>query len=377
MYAMPYRQNWLNGLQGCCLFFIWLTLQAGLLIQTTTPDRSTGNTLIVVVSVSNGVLFASPLIMGLMIGLRILPRVARERVLSALGLMSDEDIKRERTASDGADADDSSTSRSAASSLGGRQSLGGDFFGDINNDRDEDEDEFVDGRPRDSRTSHDASASSADDLPPTIDLEMTVIGTSTLLEQRTLAMSALADNSLFQVSAGLDSLQWATLEGLPASSIEMAVPPTIAATTHSTSLSASPPVVGSSEQLTPSPYTDRLGLSGSSSAAATDASASFEHSVRLERLDTPLHSVDVGDQVHVNDAGGVTTWVSSLDNIPPMVIVSEVSSHASLPAPNRPSSPVSPSSVPPLHSPPPVSALRRSGTMSRGIPTKQKSSDAP
>ena len=72
-YALPYRESWLNMMQGACLFFIYLTLQAGLMVQNTLPDRNTGDAVLVALSVANIVMLAAPAIMGLFAALQILP----------------------------------------------------------------------------------------------------------------------------------------------------------------------------------------------------------------------------------------------------------------------------------------------------------------
>ncbi len=43
VYALPYIDRWLNLLQGACLFMIWASLQAGMLMVTTQPNLSAGS----------------------------------------------------------------------------------------------------------------------------------------------------------------------------------------------------------------------------------------------------------------------------------------------------------------------------------------------
>ena len=79
-YALPYRESWLNMMQGACLFFIYLTLQAGLMVQNTLPDRITGDAILVALSVANIILLVSPFLMALIVGLQILPESIRRRM---------------------------------------------------------------------------------------------------------------------------------------------------------------------------------------------------------------------------------------------------------------------------------------------------------
>ena len=81
-YALPYRESWLNMMQGACLFFIYLTLQAGLMVQNTLPDRITGDAILVALSVANVVLLVSPVIMGLIVALQVLPESMRHRAIA-------------------------------------------------------------------------------------------------------------------------------------------------------------------------------------------------------------------------------------------------------------------------------------------------------
>ena len=69
IHAVPYRETWLNMMQGACLFFIWLTLQAGAMVQNTLPDRNTGDAILVALSVANIVMLVSPVLLGLIAAL--------------------------------------------------------------------------------------------------------------------------------------------------------------------------------------------------------------------------------------------------------------------------------------------------------------------
>ena len=64
-------------MQGACLFFIYLTLQAGLMVQNTLPDRNTGDAILVALSVANIFLLVSPVLLGLIAALQILPESIR------------------------------------------------------------------------------------------------------------------------------------------------------------------------------------------------------------------------------------------------------------------------------------------------------------
>ena len=86
-HALPYRESWLNIMQGACLFFIYLTLQAGLAVRFTPkplPDGNLGDALLVALSVANVMMLVSPFVMGVFIGLQILPESVRMRVLAFL-----------------------------------------------------------------------------------------------------------------------------------------------------------------------------------------------------------------------------------------------------------------------------------------------------
>ena len=80
IHAVPYRETWLNMMQGACLFFIWLTLQAGAMVQNTLPDRNTGDAILVALSVANIVMLVSPVLLGLIAALQVLPQSIRRRV---------------------------------------------------------------------------------------------------------------------------------------------------------------------------------------------------------------------------------------------------------------------------------------------------------
>ena len=79
VYALPYRESWLNMMQGACLFFIWLTLQAGLMVQNTLPDRNTGDAILVALSIANIVMLVSPVLLGVIAALQVLPESIRRR----------------------------------------------------------------------------------------------------------------------------------------------------------------------------------------------------------------------------------------------------------------------------------------------------------
>ena len=70
-------------LQGACLFLIWLTLQAGLMISPV-PDAATGNAFLISLSVANIVLLISPMLLGAVVGLQMIPVSFRQRVTALL-----------------------------------------------------------------------------------------------------------------------------------------------------------------------------------------------------------------------------------------------------------------------------------------------------
>ena len=67
-------------LQGVCLFMIWLTLQAGLMVQTTPADQTSGNAFLISLSVANIVLLVSPAIMVGIAACQLIPESARNRL---------------------------------------------------------------------------------------------------------------------------------------------------------------------------------------------------------------------------------------------------------------------------------------------------------
>ena len=70
-------------MQGACLFLIYLTLQAGLVVRFTPkpmPDGNTGDALLVALGVANIIVLVSPVVMGLVAALQVLPESIRRRV---------------------------------------------------------------------------------------------------------------------------------------------------------------------------------------------------------------------------------------------------------------------------------------------------------
>jgi hypothetical protein len=89
-HAMPFRKRFLNMLQGCCLFFVYITLQAGVMIKSTAPDPTAGNALVAAVSVANAIVFCSPVLMFSLVVFRVIPASTRERLFHYLGLDADD-----------------------------------------------------------------------------------------------------------------------------------------------------------------------------------------------------------------------------------------------------------------------------------------------
>ncbi len=52
VYAQPFKDRYLNVLQGVCLFMTYLAYQAGLMVLSTTPDVFTGDTVLTAVSIA-------------------------------------------------------------------------------------------------------------------------------------------------------------------------------------------------------------------------------------------------------------------------------------------------------------------------------------
>jgi hypothetical protein len=91
VYAMPFTEHWLNLLQGACLFFIWLTLQAGLMVSPTEPNSSAGNVLLIALAAANVVVVVSPFLMAGLAVMQVLPASLRRRVSTFLGMTGDPD----------------------------------------------------------------------------------------------------------------------------------------------------------------------------------------------------------------------------------------------------------------------------------------------
>ena len=66
-------------LQGACLGVIWGTFLAGLMVAPTTPDFGTGNGLLIGIGVANLTLLASPVLLGTLSLLSIVPDAWRQR----------------------------------------------------------------------------------------------------------------------------------------------------------------------------------------------------------------------------------------------------------------------------------------------------------
>jgi hypothetical protein len=117
VYSLPYKDRWLNVLQGACLFMIWASLQAGMLMVTTQPSLGAGAALLTALSVANIVMLISPALLIVLAMLQVIPASIRARVSAALGWVADADIASENAiahkSSSGPD-DTVSTNTSAA-----------------------------------------------------------------------------------------------------------------------------------------------------------------------------------------------------------------------------------------------------------------------
>jgi hypothetical protein len=89
VYSLPYVDRWLNVLQGTCLFMIWASLQAGMLMVTTQPNLSAGSALLTAISVANIVMLISPALLIVLAVLQIIPASIRARAAALFGV-SDE-----------------------------------------------------------------------------------------------------------------------------------------------------------------------------------------------------------------------------------------------------------------------------------------------
>ncbi len=75
-------------LQGVSLTLIYLTLQAGLVLQAAPPDSTTtaGAASLVILQISSIFLVVSPMLVLLLVGLKIIPKSIRARVSFVLGI---------------------------------------------------------------------------------------------------------------------------------------------------------------------------------------------------------------------------------------------------------------------------------------------------
>jgi hypothetical protein len=85
MYAMPYTENSLNILQGSCLFMIYLTLQAGMMLVTTSADGAAGSGVLIALSIANIIVMVSPAVMVCLVLFRVCPASCRRRVSGWIG----------------------------------------------------------------------------------------------------------------------------------------------------------------------------------------------------------------------------------------------------------------------------------------------------
>jgi hypothetical protein len=85
VYSLPFKDRWLNVLQGACLFMIWASLQAGMLMVTTQPSLGAGAALLTALSVANIVMLVSPAVIVVLAVLQVIPAALRARVSVMLG----------------------------------------------------------------------------------------------------------------------------------------------------------------------------------------------------------------------------------------------------------------------------------------------------
>jgi hypothetical protein len=103
IYALPFTDPMLNMLQGACLFMIWLTLQAGMMLVATAPDSAAGTGVLIVATIANLIIMVSPAIMGALLFVKVVPKSIRHRVNTLLGL-EDPELTRDAP-TDGSDPD--------------------------------------------------------------------------------------------------------------------------------------------------------------------------------------------------------------------------------------------------------------------------------
>jgi hypothetical protein len=86
VYALPYTDRWLNLLQGACLFMIWASLQAGMLMVTTQPSLGAGSALLTAISVANIVMLISPALLVVLAVCQVIPASVRARISIVMGM---------------------------------------------------------------------------------------------------------------------------------------------------------------------------------------------------------------------------------------------------------------------------------------------------
>ena len=76
--ATPYKLRWMNALQGSALGLVWITLQAGLMVKY----KNTGgeSAFMTLVGAANIMLLASPILLGILVGFKMMPMSMRERL---------------------------------------------------------------------------------------------------------------------------------------------------------------------------------------------------------------------------------------------------------------------------------------------------------
>ncbi len=99
VYSLPYKDRWLNVLQGACLFMIWASLQAGMLMVTTQPSLGAGSALLTSISVANIIMLISPALLIVLAVLQVVPASLRARISATFGFVNDAETSKDPTVS--------------------------------------------------------------------------------------------------------------------------------------------------------------------------------------------------------------------------------------------------------------------------------------
>jgi hypothetical protein len=86
IHAAPFKERWLNLLQGASLLLVYLTLQAGLAVKSAAADDASVGRSLVVLEAASIFLLISPVFVFVIASVKLLPHKWRRRLAVCLGL---------------------------------------------------------------------------------------------------------------------------------------------------------------------------------------------------------------------------------------------------------------------------------------------------